>query len=143
MSRKACLLTTNDVPQYIREIAARLSPVMLDYKDKEGNSWWGYTFRLNAKWKCGYEGQLQNDAEKLVHWCKGWYAHAEVIEYHYWNDGISPYQTYHSLERKRWREGFRNHAFLVISDPVANRFEKDKFYKDKQYDGSKRVLREL
>ena len=47
MSRKACLLTRDDVPQYIRKIVQRLYPVPIDFEDEEGN-WWGYTFRLDA-----------------------------------------------------------------------------------------------
>ena len=40
MSRRACLLTRDDVPQYIREIVKRLHPVLMEYEDEEG------------KWKC-------------------------------------------------------------------------------------------
>jgi hypothetical protein len=32
-------------------------------------------------------------------------------------------------QQKALREKWRNHAYLVISDPVANRFEKDNFYR--------------
>lgn len=69
MGRKACLLTENDVPQYIRKIVQRLHPVLMDFEDEEGE-WWGYTFRLDAKWKCGYESQLENDCQKLLKWWK-------------------------------------------------------------------------
>lgn len=133
MSRRACLLETSDVPEYIKEIAKRLHPVLMEFVDEEG-SWWGYTFRLDAKWKCGYESQLKNDCEKLVKWAKNWYAYARVIEYKFWEATVEPSNdctprgTY-SHQRKALREGFRNHAFLVISDPVARRFELDHFFR--------------
>lgn len=134
MSRKACLLTQNDVPQYIKEIVQRLHPVLMEFEDEDGN-WWGYTFRLDAKWKCGYESQLQNDCEKLLKWCESWYAHAKVIRYGWWHNEVKTSGDYYPKgtkghKRKALREGFRNHVYLVISDPVANRFEKDGFYKN-------------
>ena len=43
MSKKAYLLTQNDVPQYIRKIVQRLHPVLMEFEDEDGN-WWGYTF---------------------------------------------------------------------------------------------------
>lgn len=133
MSRKACLLTEKDVPQYIKEIVQRLHPVLIECEDEEGN-WWGYTFRLDAKWKCGYESQLKNDCEKLLKWCKSWYAHAKLIKYAWWFNEISTSNVYQikgteQHKRKALRDGWKNHAYLVISDPVANRFEKDKFYR--------------
>lgn len=133
MSRKACLLTRDDVPQYIRKIVQRLYPVPIDFEDKEGN-WWGYTFRLDAKWKCGYESQLENDCKKLLAWCEHWYAHAKLIQYMWWYNEVSisredKIKGTHWHQRKALREGWRNHAYLVISDPVAYRFEKDGFYK--------------
>lgn len=127
MGRKACLLTSKDVPNYIRDIARRLEPVMLSYQDKEGNEWFGYVFKLNAKWRCGYESQLEKDAERLVKWCKGWYAHSEIIKYRFWYDAF-PHKVsgdWKARKRKAWKCGFRNSVLLVISDPVAYRFEKD------------------
>ena len=48
MSRKAYILTKEDVPQYIRAIVQRLQPVLMEYSDEDGD-WWGYTFRLNTE----------------------------------------------------------------------------------------------
>lgn len=133
MSRKACLLTQNDVPQYIKEIVQRLRPVLIQFEDEDGN-WWGYTFRLDAKWKCGYTTQLQNDCKKLLKWCESWYAHAKLIKYMRWYNEVST-SGKHELkgtyqhQQKALREKWRNHAYFVISDPVANRFEKDNFYR--------------
>lgn len=134
MGKKACLLTKNDVPQYIKEIVKRLHPVLMEYEDENGN-WWGYVFRLNAKWKCGYETQLENDCEKLLKWCKSWYAHAKLINYKWWYNEVNTsieheFKGTHWHKKKALREGWRNHAFLVISDPVAGRFEKDGFYRE-------------
>lgn len=136
MSRKACLLTQKDVPHHIKEIVQRLHPVSMEFEDENGN-WWGYTFRLDAKWKCGYESQLQNDCEKLLKWCESWYAYAKPIKYMWWYNEVSTsnehdFKGTHWHKRKALREGWRNHVYLVISDPVASRFEKDGFYKEEK-----------
>ncbi len=132
MSRKASLLTTEDVPQYIKNIVSRLSPVFVDYEDEEGN-WWGYTYKLTAKWKTGYETQLVNDAEKLVKWAKRWHSHAKIVRYERWEDNV-PCTAHHKGDmwhrRKAQRSGYHNSAILVISDPVSNRFERDGFYRE-------------
>lgn len=127
MSRAACLLTRDDVPQYIREIARGLRPVLMECEDEDGN-WWGYTFRLDARWKCGYESQLESDCEKLLKWCETWHAHAKLINYMWWYNEVSvsngrDFKGTSWHRRKALREGWRNHTYLVISDPVANRFE--------------------
>ena len=80
MSKNSFLLTKNKVPEYIKEIVKRLHPVLMEFEDEEGN-WWGYTFRLDAKWKCGYESQLKSDCVKLLNWCENWNAHAKLIKY--------------------------------------------------------------
>ncbi len=131
MSRKAYILTKEDVPQYIRAIVQRLQPVLMEYSDEDGD-WWGYTFRLNAKWKCGYEPQLVNDCEKLLKWCNSWYAHAKLIKYMWWYDEVNTTQIKGSYQHQRMalKKGWKNHAYLVISDPVAYRFEKDNFYRE-------------
>lgn len=135
MSRKAHLLTREDVPQYIEEIVKRLHPVLMEYTDENGN-WWGYTFRLDAKWKCGYESQLSNDVGKLIKWCESWYAYAKVIKYAWWYNEVRTTKEWefkgtHWHKRKALREGFRNHVYIVISDPVAHRFEKDGYYRNR------------
>ena len=133
MSRKAGLLTADDVPQYIKSIVKRLRPVNLEFENKDGN-WWGYTFRLDAKWKCGYNCQLVSDCEKLLTWSERWYAYAKLIRYAWWYDEVRTVSNdyvgskYHRA--KAIREGWRNHAYLVISDPVARRFELDGFYRE-------------
>ena len=125
MSKRACLLTRQDVPKYIQNIVSRLQPVLVDFKDEDGD-WWGYTFKLNAKWKCGYESQFLDDCTKLIRWCEGWYAHAKLIEYKLWYDEFGYMRA--GIQRAL-KSGWRNHAYIVISDPVANRFEKDGFYR--------------
>ena len=89
MSRRACLLTRDDVPQYIREIVKRLHPVLMEYEDEEGK-WWDEQVPTTHD----YEWKVTR-----------------------------------SHKRKALREGWRNHAYLVISDTVAHRFEKDGFYR--------------
>ena len=128
----ADILTNGKVPAYIKEIAKRLKPVLIDYKTEEGD-FWGYTFRLDAKWKCGYESQLASDCQKLIDWCRRQHAHTELIEYCFWYDKVPADGTiwgskYH-LARARKKQ-FRNHAYLVITDPVAFRFERDNYYRD-------------
>jgi len=72
--------------------------------------------------------------EKLLKWCESWYAHAVLIRIVWWYEAV-PTTTEHEWRGTRWhkrkalREGFRNHAYLAISDPVAQRFEKDGFYR--------------
>lgn len=105
----------------------------MEYKDDSGD-WWGYTFRLDAKWKCGYESQLEKDCENLLKWCKMWYAHAVIIKYAWWYNEVPTSKEYdykgtHWHKRKALRENFRNHVYVVISDPVAYRFEKDNYYR--------------
>ena len=133
MSKQSGLLTSSDVPEYIKEIAKRLHPVLIEYKDEDGD-WWGYTFRLDAKWKCGYESQLKSDCEKLIKWCENWYAHSKLIRFAWWYTDVAPPYAHGLLgtkehRRKALNEGWRNHAFLLISDPVAHQFEKDGFYR--------------
>ena len=84
MGNTAYILTKEDVPQYIQEIVKRLHIVMIDHIDDKGQNWWGYTFKLKAKWKLSYEHQLEADCEKLLKWCKRWNAHAELIKYMWW-----------------------------------------------------------
>ena len=140
MGKTACLLTAGDVPEYIKEIAKRLQPVLMDFQDDDGE-WWGYTFRLDAKWKCGYESQLKADCDKLIKWCEKWHAHSKLIRHAWWYTDVEPPYGGHGLigtkehQRKALKEGWRNHAFLVISDPVAHQFEKDGFYRTEQKRG--------
>mgnify|MGYP003292420194 CR=1 FL=1 len=134
MSGKANILTESNVPQYIRDIVNRLEPILVDYKDENG-SWWGYTFRLNAKWKCGYEGQLETDCVKLVKWCQRYGAYAKVYKYAWWWDNEQVLINSTAMKgtiahrTRALRSGWQNHAMLVISDPVAYRFEKANYYR--------------
>lgn len=131
MKKSACILTKEDVPQYIKEIVKRLHIATIDYVDNKGQGWWGYTFKLKAKWKLGYEHQLEADCEKLLKWCKRWNAHAELIKYMWWQNEVPCQEWEYGKTHygKALRKGFKNHALLVISDPVAQRFEKDNFYR--------------
>lgn len=125
------MLTTADVPKYIREIVANLRPTT-NYGE---NDLAGYTFKLYGKHKIGYESQLRTDCEKLIAWCNRYYAEATINEEHFWWDDVPtptgvdyPGNKWH--RRKAYREGFRNYIKVTITDPVAHRFEKDGFYRE-------------
>lgn len=113
------ILTSNDVPQYIREIAARLVP---DKSCQDGV--WGFNFRLYAKWPRGYITQLMNDCDKLLAWCRRHYAEAELVKRCIWYD-VHPDWNFQTAERRK----FHNYVVVTITDPVARRFENDHFYK--------------
>lgn len=127
------ILTTDKVPKYIKEIAKRLTPKLIEYNDEEGD-FWGYTFKLKAKWKCGFESQLEKDTEALLKWCRRRGACAKLIRYAMWynsvpvDDPLDRGSKYHL--RKALKQGWHNKAYVVITDPVAQRFEKDNFYKE-------------
>lgn len=134
MSRKSCMLCTDDVPKYIREIVSRLYPINTSdpiWNNPDCNP--GYTFKLYGRRKIGAKVGSQDDVEKLIKWAKSWYAHAELLEEHMWyNDvpvGKWDFQGTRNHRAKAYRLGFRNHWYIVISDPVCQRFEKDGFYR--------------
>lgn len=130
MSRKAALLTTSDVPKYIREIVSRLR-LTTDYTEGDNP---GYTFKLYGKHKIGYEDQLSSDCEKLIKWCQSWYADAHIVSEHFWWDLVEKmpggFFADKAHRQKAYRAGVRNYIKVVITDPVAHRFEKDGFYKN-------------
>lgn len=126
------LLMTEDVPAYIREIVPYLR-LITEYKDGDIP---GYTFKLYGKYKIGYEDQLRNNCEKLLNWCQRYYADAYVVSTHFWWSDVIPSRSddFYTREhrRKAYREGYRNYIKIVITDPVAHRFEKDGYYREKQ-----------
>lgn len=136
MSKKACLLTREDVPKYIKEIVSHLQPVSggeyADHPEYEV----GYTFRLYGKYKRGYENMITNDCEKLIKWANSWYADARVIEEHFWEKDCAVYShgvyDYTRTMNAADRAHFRNYYVIVITDPVAHRFEKDGFYREEK-----------
>lgn len=124
------LLTAADVPAYIREIVQNLRlSTNYDAADLPG-----YTFKLYGKHRVGYENQLSSDCEKLLAWCQRYFAEAYVVSEHFWwTDVPVPGGSLcgdKSHKRKAFRDGHRNYIKVVITDPVANRFEKDNFYKE-------------
>lgn len=125
------LLTTADVPKYVREIVTRLH-LTTTYAE---NDIPGYTFNLFGKYKIGYENQLQSDCEKLIAWCKRYYADAYVVSEHYWYTDVpaaNEYRGDRSHRRRAYEMGYRNYIKLVITDPVAHRFEKDGYYRKEE-----------
>lgn len=124
------MLTTADVPKYIREIVTRLH-LTDDYAE---NDVAGYTFKLYGKWKVGFESQLQSDCDKLIAWCKRYYADAYVISEHFWDTDV-PAALYgirgdRAHRRKAYEMGYRNYIKVIITDPVAHRFEQDGYYRE-------------
>lgn len=128
------LLTAEDVPAYIREIARNLR-LTTDYQEQDLP---GYTFKLYGRHKVGYESQIARDCEKLLAWCQRHYAEARIVSEHFWwTDVAVPVGSdrgdkWH--KRKAFRDGFRNYIKVVITDPVAHRFEEDNFYKEYGYE---------
>lgn len=124
------VLTTAAVPKYIREIVTRLC-LTTDYAE---NDLPGYTFKLYGKYKIGYEDMLSNDCEKLLAWCKRWYADAYIVSEHFWRTDVEKApggvrgDKWH--KRKAFREGYRNYIKVIITDPVTHRFEKDGYYRE-------------
>ncbi|MBQ8245829.1 MAG: hypothetical protein IJZ42_01735 [Lachnospiraceae bacterium] len=124
------LLLTEDVPGYIREIVQNLRPITTKYQAEDIP---GYTFNLYGRHKIGYENQLDNDCQKLLKWCQQHHADAYILSVHSWWKDVEPcagdYRGTKSHKMKAYRERFRNHIRVVITDPVAFRFEKDDFYR--------------
>lgn len=132
MSRKAVLLTTADVPEYIRQIAKRLRPVSPEQYTEECVP--GYTFDLYGQHKVGYESQLHAECEKLLKWANSWYADAHIVEERFWYQKVSlgEFEPFggKTHQRRAYRQHYRNHIRIVITDPVAMRFENDGFYRE-------------
>ena len=124
------MLTTADVPKYIKEIVPRLK-LTTDYAE---NDIPGYTFKLYGKHKIGYEGQLMSDCEKLLAWCKRWHADAYIVSEHFWGTDIPVTPGGIAGDRnhrhKAYVLGYRNYIKVIITDPVAHRFEKDGYYRE-------------
>lgn len=124
------MLTTADVPMYIKDIVARLKPTT-DYAE---SGLPGYTFKLYGKWKIGFENQLQSDCEKLIAWCKRHFADAYVASEHFWWTDVphraSSFRGDKWHKRRAYEVGYRNHIKIIITDPVAHRFEKDGYYRE-------------
>lgn len=124
------MLTTADVPKYIKEIVTRLK-LTTDYAE---NDLPGYTFKLYGKWKIGFESQLQSDCEKLIAWCKRYYADAYITSEHFWwtdvphRAGSFSGDKWH--KRRAYEVGYRNYIKVVITDPVAHRFQIDGYYRE-------------
>ena len=59
-----------------------------------------------------------------------------VVQEHFWIDDVAKpsgaFSGDKSHQRKAYREGFRNYISVVITDPVAYRFEKDNFYRERK-----------
>ena len=105
------MIVEKDVPEYVRRLLRRSQPLNTPYYIKI----YGYT-------KCGYEKGFVKDVERMVKWCKRYYADARIAR-----DGMF-YNLYYN-ESQAYRAGHRNYMILEITDPGMYRFEKDNFYK--------------
>lgn len=121
-------LVAGDVPKYIREIASRLK-LTVDYQENDVP---GYTFKLYGRHKIGYEDQLRSDCEKLLSWCKRYYADAYIASEHFWQTDVPAPNRFgldRAHKRRAYEVGYRNYIKVIITDPVAHRFEKDGYYR--------------
>ncbi len=124
-------LTNADVPKYIRKIVQRLRPDTT-ITDK---GVWGYNFKLYGQHKCGYEGQLLTECAKLLAWCRQHYAEAEIVEQKLWYDQMphTPGDSIRCIRQRAYKRNIRSYMVVTITDPVAQRFEKDGFYKEEKF----------
>ena len=104
-------ITTDDVPMYVRDILKRSLLIPEPYRIK-----------IYSRNKCGGEVGFQKEIERLIKWCKRWYAEAEIVEWGMW-------MKYYKCRSSAFRAHHHNYVILDITDPVMHRFEKDNFYK--------------
>ena len=108
-------ISVSDIPKYITEMLPRLN--LSGTKE--------YTWRLYGRHKCGYESQLEAEADRLVSFAKRFYADAEIVETHFWFDDFPAAETASRQTRLKtaYRQGFRNSVEIRITDPVARILE--------------------
>ena len=96
------------LPKYIVSLLEekRLRPCL--YKDNDDNrDFWGYTFRLNQRFRTTEDGRFKRDLQRLVDYAQRNHADAMILEC-----------DYHMNRGSRiWS------AIIGISDPVAQAIE--------------------
>lgn len=105
------------IPKYIREILENKAKIVTSINGNVDEIDPGYTIRLFGDWPRGYENQLLTRADKLVAWAKRNGADAYVVKSQMWYERYDTY--YHAT-----RVGYRNHIYLVITDPVMLELER-------------------
>lgn len=104
-------MTQITVPKYIKEIL--YYSTLLDEP---------YRIKIMSKNKVGGEQGFKKSINKLIEWCKRYYADATIIEDGMW---YNKYQT----ASQAYSHGYRNYFILEVTDPVMLKWEKDNFYK--------------
>ena len=108
-------ISVSDIPKYIMEMLPRLNLS----RTKE------YTWRLYGRHKCGYESQLEAEADRLVSFAKRFYADAEIVETHFWYDTFPAEagESWKTRRTKAYHQDFHNFVEIRITDPVARILE--------------------
>ena len=107
------------IPKYIQEIAVRLRPI-IDYENCDQclcTEYIGYVYALMGKYQYGRNTTLPEDAIKLCDWAARQSA------------DLSRYIETKWYSKAENRRGFRDKAYLILTDPVALRLEKAGFLK--------------
>lgn len=100
------------IPSYIKKILQRSQLLNEPYKIKiYGNN------------KVGGEKGFIKEIEKLIDWCKRYYAEAIITENGMW------YKKY-ATASQAYSHGHHNYFILEVTDPVMLKWEKDNFYKN-------------
>lgn len=109
------------IPKYIREILENKACIVTSINGNVDNIDPGYTIRLFGDWPRGYENKLLTSADKLVAWAKRNGADARIVKQQMWYDryGCSNVGYRHAVDVR-----YRNHIYLVITDPVMLELER-------------------
>lgn len=109
-------MAISDIPKYINDMLPRL--YLSTTKE--------YVWILYGKHKCGYESQLESEADKLVSFAKRFHADAEIVSTCFWNDICPPKEgeSWKTARARAYCQGVRNFVEIRITDPVAITLEK-------------------
>lgn len=101
------LITTDDVPKYVREITSRMYKTPVGAYEKEIV---GYTFTVYGRFKTVYDSRLERDLERLVKWAQRYYAESNIIAT--------------AFNKRIGKKGYVHFAVITITDPVCRILEK-------------------
>lgn len=82
-----------------------------------------YRIKIKSKHKVGGERGFEKEINKLIDWCKRYYADASIIENGMW------YKKY-ATASQAYSHGHHNYFILEVTDPVMLVWEKNNFYKN-------------
>ena len=105
-------MTQITVPKYIKNIL--YYSTLLDEP---------YRIKIKSKNKVGGEKGFEKEINKLIEWCKRYYADATIIENGMW---YNKYQT----ASQAYSHGHRNYFILEVTDPIMFLWEKNNFSKN-------------